>query len=146
MAVYYTMGVDCGADRSLADRISRHFAGFEVALRNLPAVPCTVSVTVGQGIHFVCVHPCGMGHATLPESERRPELLSHEATIRRQLYANPDDSCPSRQSAVSPCLAALKREPRSSEGKHPASGREPRFALPAKPLRRSDAALMNHPG
>ena len=89
MAIYYTMGVDCGSDRLLADRIVQHFDGFRIALTDILPVVCKSYAETHRGLWFVCVFPRGMGYGTFPESDRRPELTNKdvEAEVRRQLYA-----------------------------------------------------------
>lgn len=90
MAIYWTMGVDCGADRALADRIVRHFDGYSIALPEGSPLVCKSHVDTQRGIHFVCVYPRGMGFATLPENERRPELANEhtESLVRDVLYSD----------------------------------------------------------
>lgn len=83
------MGVDCGSDRELAERITRHFDGFTIAVPDAPPLVCKSQSEEHRDIHFVCVYPRGMGFATLPESERRPELANDdtESLVRQVLYA-----------------------------------------------------------
>lgn len=88
MAIYWTMGVDCGSDATLAAKISRQFDGFVISPTGMPAVTCNAHVETHRNIHFVRVHPRGMGVGTLPENERRPELTDDrsESAVRSTLY------------------------------------------------------------
>ena len=89
MAIYWTMGVDCGTDQALADRIVQHFDGYLIALPDGAPLVCKSHVETHRGIHFVCVYPRGMGFATHPENERRPELANDhtESLVRDVLYS-----------------------------------------------------------
>ena len=88
MAIYWTMGVDCGSDAALAAKIAQHFDGFTVALAGVLPTNCISHVETHRDIHFVCVHPRGMGNATHPEAERRPDLANDacESAVRDILY------------------------------------------------------------
>lgn len=90
MAIYWTMGVDCGADRALADRIVQHFDGYSIALPEGSPLVCESHVETQRGIHFVCVYPRGMGCATIPQNEGRPELANEhtESLVRHVLYSD----------------------------------------------------------
>ena len=67
MAIYWTMGVDCGSDAALAATIAQHFDGFTVSPAGVPPTNCESHVETHRGIHFVCVHPRGMGNGTHPD-------------------------------------------------------------------------------
>ena len=89
MAIYWTMGIDCGSDAALAEKLVQHFDGFTVAPLDVPATNCKSHVETHRDIHFVFVHPRGMGNMTFPESDRRPDLANDacELVIRDILYA-----------------------------------------------------------
>lgn len=89
VAIYWTMGVDCGADSELAAKVVRHFDGFIIDLQTFAPIACKAHTETHRDIRFVCVHPRGMGRATLPETERRPELANDhcESAVRDILYA-----------------------------------------------------------
>ena len=83
------MGVDCGSDATLAAKIARQFDEFHISLAGVLPVACDASVETHRNIHFVCVHPRGMGNGTLPENERRPDLTDEGvvSVVRNRLYA-----------------------------------------------------------
>ena len=89
MAIYYTMGVDCGSDREVAERIVQHFDGFTIPIRDSAPLVCRSHSESRRNILFVCVYPRGMGFATHPTSEGRPELANEnsESDVREALYA-----------------------------------------------------------
>ena len=93
MAIYYTMGIDCGADDALAGEIVEHFDGFNILLPGVPPIYCESYAETHRDIWFTCVYPRGMGHATLPEEERRPELANDQMAqaVRRVLYGQLPD-------------------------------------------------------
>ena len=89
VAIYWTIAVDCGSDAMLAAGIAQHFDGFTVSPAVAPATDCKSHVETHRDIHFVCVHPRGIGNMTFPETERRPDLANDdcESAIRDILYA-----------------------------------------------------------
>ena len=74
MAIYYNLGIDCGAEREVAEGMMRHFEGFSIGLPDTPPVVVELTCEQARGLWFVGVWPVGVSRGA-PRGDR-VELLS----------------------------------------------------------------------
>jgi hypothetical protein len=74
MAIYYNLGIDCGADESVAVAAMVHFDGFAIDVPGRDAAVCSVARRHARGLWFVEVSPAGLGQGIPHPLPSRPEL------------------------------------------------------------------------